>query len=267
MLPARWWFKRGTSGSRGLISRADSGRAAGYRLVRNIATPDAGRPDRTMALAKSKRYNKINVIECLRHPRCTTLDWTTVNSISWAYGWHTVTLAFSSGQKVALHGSAQQRETIRVAGYEHARSLIRDALPHVQAMRGTLGDQSIRWSDEQVLDHLARLLAEHRMSLFRLATGPAAGAWTARIVSAAASAPDNAQRSAVKTAARASASSNTTIDLPPAVIDADFAPVEQDRQAKTLVRAAVDGTPFCEVCEAARLARRAAQPQMEARRA
>jgi hypothetical protein len=147
-----------------------------------------------------------------------------------------------------------QWEAVTIRSDEHARSLIRDALPRVHPMRAYLGEGSVRWSDQQVLDQLAHHLAAQRLTLYKkvrrlVALESATGS------AVAAPEPEPPKTASEKSSAAPVAARKGSSVVSPssaAVPESDVVSIDQDRQAEALVRAAENGTPFCAVCEAAR---------------
>jgi hypothetical protein len=150
---------------------------------------------------------------------------------------------------------------IEVCGLDHGRSLLRHGLglEQAQALRQLLTGEAEadvwRLSDHQVIDRVAYKLAQSRWILFKL------------VLTAAARAKYVWRNTPGQHAIRDQAASTVHVkarqaDAPPrqlaaAAVESDFESVDQDAQAATLRLAAVNGVPFCAVCERARLAREA----------
>lgn len=107
-----------------------------------------------------------------------------------------------------------------------------------------------RLTDAQVLDTAAHLLAEHRWVLRQpVLTAEARGKMAQRQASSS-SAPIESQAvspSRMRSPPTAGPAPQAATTAP----ENDFARIDQDTQAATLVAAAEAGVPFCELCEAA----------------
>lgn len=116
-----------------------------------------------------------------------------------------------------------------------------------------------RLRDAQVVTAVASLLAQQRLVLYEgtraLQTIGSAGA------APVAKAPPRLAPTAPPPRAGARAPSPPPAVAPQA--DTGLEDVAQDEQAATLIAAAREGVPFCEICEKARLAAQAATPELE----
>jgi hypothetical protein len=192
-----------------------------------------------------------------------------MNSIRWGEGWQAVELSPWWLDSNAAPAPKQDFEwqAVTVTGQVHARGLIGDAYAHVPALRAALEAGSTdlsRCNDSQILEHVARLLADGAFVLQRkVLTAEAAmipvqiGPAPAKV--AAGAAGEASVKSVIKPAfAVPQRSAPAPAEQAPAPVS-DFASVDQDAQAAVLVQAAADGVPFCEVCEKAKREREAAQ--------
>lgn len=191
-----------------------------------------------------------------------------MKSIGWGYGWQALQL--SPWWLDSNAGASPQQEylweAVKVTGQAHARSLIGDACAHAPAIRSALEAGSTdlaRLSDARLADHLATLVADGTLVLqYKVTTADAAKAGfqigPAPKKAAGGAGNDATVKSVIQPAfampQRAAPAPAPAEEAAPA---GDFDSVDQDLQAAALVQAAVDGVPFCEVCEKAKRERAA----------
>ncbi len=187
-----------------------------------------------------------------------------MNSICWGHGWQALRISpwWRDDNATPARNQDYLWLAVPIAGQVHARGLIGDALPHVQDMRDALEGGSTnlaRLNDGQVIDHVARMLADGQLVLLRKAMTPEAALIPAQmgpmLKKEAAGAAGEASVKSVISAAYAlpqRAAAPVAAAVAEAAPAGDFESVDQDRQAAVLQQAAADGVPFCEVCEKAK---------------
>jgi hypothetical protein len=197
-----------------------------------------------------------------------------MNSISWGHGWQAVQIGpwWIDHNAAPAPGQPYLWTAATVSSQAQARALIDDAGFQVPALRAALEQGSTdlaRMNDDQIIDHLASLIADGQCLLLSKALTPEAAllpvqngprvkpeaggqAGAASVKSVITPAFAMPQRGAAAAGAPAKTSA-----APEEAPVSDFASVDQDKQAAALQQAAAAGVPFCEVCEKA--ARQAAQ--------
>ena len=189
-----------------------------------------------------------------------------MNSICWGYGWQAVRISpwWLDYNTSDVGDQDYLWQPVPVTGQAHARDLLRDPCPDVPALREALAGgfaNLTRATDAQVVDHVAGKLADGELVLLRKVLTPQAALIPVQIGPIPKKTVDSptgdATVKAVISAAYAMAqrAAPAVVEVKPA---GDFESVDQDLQAAALQQAAVDGVPFCEVCEKARRERAAA---------
>jgi hypothetical protein len=192
-----------------------------------------------------------------------------MKSVRWGEGWQAVELSpwWLDCNAAPAPNQDYQWQAVQVTGQAHARSLIGDAGDHVASLRAALeaGSTNLsRFNDSQILEHVAALLADGAYVLQRKVLTAEAAMMPVQIGPApkkvaAGQANDASVKSVIKAAfAMPQRAAAVAAEAAPAPVS-DFESVDQDLQAAALVQAAVDGVPFCEVCEKAKREREAAQ--------
>ena len=189
-----------------------------------------------------------------------------MNSICWGSGWQAVQISpwwLDYNTPQADHRDYLW-QPVPVTGQAHARDLLCDPYPDVPALREALAGSFAnltRATDAQIVDHIAGKLADGELVLLRQVLTPQAALIPVQIGPIAKKTVDSptgdATVKAVISAAYAMAQrpAPAVVEVKPA---SDFESVDQDLQAAALQQAAVDGVPFCEVCDKARRERAAA---------
>jgi hypothetical protein len=149
-------------------------------------------------------------------------------------------------------------------GVFHARHFLQTHEGQVHKLRLMLAFDGAcdvsRQSDYQILDRVAARLAQREWALAKKVLTEEA---KQRYVPRGAPLPLAAASSAISPS-RLKPRQDEASAVAPAVIEPEFKPVDQDAQAATLRLAAVDGVPFCAVCEQARREREALTRLQEA---
>jgi hypothetical protein len=191
-----------------------------------------------------------------------------MDSIRWGEGWQAVELSPWWLDSNATPAPRQDYlwQAVQVTGQVHARGLIGDATAHVAALRAALESGSTdlsRYNDSRILDHVATLLADGQFVLRRKVLTAEAAMIPVQIGPAprkvaGGQANEASVKSVIKPAfAVPQRAAPAPVEQAPAPVS-DFESVDQDLQAAVLVQAAVDGVPFCAVCEKAKREREAA---------
>lgn len=160
---------------------------------------------------------------------------------------------------------------VAVRDLDHARRLVAasaDDMWRLRALLASGGEIDLaRLSDHEVVHEVARMLAAHRLALFRPAA-EAAEAASARAGGGSGGAANVAAAPAAAASpapARGRSGNGPSPQQAPAhpvsAEEPEYAAASQDRQAATLRQAARNGTPFCEICELRKAARTAAAAQ------
>lgn len=157
---------------------------------------------------------------------------------------------------------------LAVRDIDHARRLLgfdADNIWRLRALLASGDDVDVsRLSDHAVTDRVAQLVAAQRLELRqwpRHSSGSEGADATGAASAAAGPAPPSATATPSALAPRPGAASTSTAGAAAAEASEsapEFAPGLQQRQARTLRRAAKEGAPFCEICEQTRALRQAA---------
>lgn len=184
-----------------------------------------------------------------------TLNPRAVRSIPLGRGWASVALSPTSlpqpeltddpdwaWQPLIFRGTEEARFCL--SGLSHEPGML-DQLRHLLAVESHLPVS--RLNDGQVLDAVAQLLAERRWVLRHQVLTTEARIRKARHGASAASGPGDSPAvspSRLRGPSEAAPAPQTAASAP----DTDFAHIDQNRQATTLIAAAKEGVPFCELC-------------------
>jgi hypothetical protein len=185
-----------------------------------------------------------------------------MNSIAWGVGWQAVQLSpwWLDYHAATSPDQQYQWQPVPISGAEHARDLLYAAGADAPVLRDALDAASTdltRLPDSAIVEHVASLVADGQLVLLRKVLTPEAAKIPTQYGPVMVRESDSAgPESSVKNVIKAAyAVAPRAVSTAPPVEVSDFISVDQDLQAAALRAAAVNGTPFCEVCEKARLAR------------
>jgi hypothetical protein len=193
-----------------------------------------------------------------------------MNHVRWGHGGRELEIHrwWCSASALAIEPGAlvQDYEWAPVSfdGVSHARHFLQAHDDQVHKLRQMLafdgaGDVS-RQTDHQILDRVAARLAHREWVLAKKVLTEEA---KQRYVPRGAPLPLAAASSAISPSSLKPRADDAPV-VATEVIEPEFKPVDQDAQAATLRLAAVDGVPFCAVCEQARREREALTRLQEA---
>lgn len=139
---------------------------------------------------------------------------------------------------------------VTFGGLDEARQFMAahvEVAPRLRQLLACEGDAGVfRLSDHQVLDGVASMLANRELGLVKkVLTAQAKARHQIHSVGAGGASAEAVSPSSLRSRHETAAEPLSE----PVVNDVDFESVDQDIQAATLRLAAVDGVPFCEVCE------------------